>query len=94
MSQTTDQLDKPDAGMSPDFTVTGPILAKYDSLGGATGLLGAAQSNVTTCPDGVGQFVRFANGWATRSAPSSATRSRTRAAAPTVSAGTIASRTA
>ena len=62
MSQSTRELEKRDADVSPNFTVTGPILDKWNSLGGAAGLLGAAQSNVTTCPDGVGQFVRFASG--------------------------------
>ena len=59
-SKTVQDVDAP---IRPaDFTVGGPILAKWNSLGGATGLLGAAQSNDTTCPDGVGHFVRFANG--------------------------------
>ena len=40
----------------------GPILAKYNSVGGAGGFLGAAQTGDTVCPDRVGHFVHFAFG--------------------------------
>ena len=43
-------------------TFTGPILAKYNSLGGAGGFLGAATTGDTVCPDHVGHFVHFAHG--------------------------------
>ncbi len=50
------------AAPAPATAIGGPILAKYNSLGGAGGLLGAAQTGDTVCPDGVGHFVHFANG--------------------------------
>ena len=38
------------------------ITAKWNSLGGAGGLLGNPQTSETTCPDGVGHFVHFDGG--------------------------------
>ncbi len=39
-----------------------PIGDKYRALGGPGGFLGAPQGGITTCPDGVGKFVHYANG--------------------------------
>lgn len=38
------------------------IKARYDTLGGAKGFLGAAETDVTVCPDGVGYFQHFKGG--------------------------------
>ena len=44
------------------FVVTGAIQAKWNSLGGAGGFLGAPQTSDTVCPDGIGHFVAFDGG--------------------------------
>ena len=46
----------------PAAPIGGAILAKWDSLGGAGGPLGAVQGGDVACPDGVGHFVHFAGG--------------------------------
>lgn len=44
------------------FVITGAILAKWNSLGGGHGFLGAPQTSDTVCPDGAGHFVAFDGG--------------------------------
>ena len=38
------------------------ILQKWEDLGGATGFLGAPQTDEQTCPDGRGRYIHFAGG--------------------------------
>lgn len=39
-----------------------PITQKYNSLGGASGFLGAPITGILTCPDGVGRYQHYVNG--------------------------------
>ena len=39
-----------------------PITIKYNSLGGASGWLGAPITGINTCPDGVGRYQHYVNG--------------------------------
>jgi hypothetical protein len=56
------------------FEVYGDIRAKYNALGGATGLLGFPTTDETGTPDGIGRFNHFTNGsiyWTPRTGPMS-----------------------
>ena len=59
MSATTLQAPALRVAAAP---VGGAILAKWNSLGGAGGPLGAVQGGDLVCPDRVGHFVHVANG--------------------------------
>ncbi len=51
-----------DAYWSGSCTVGGAILERYNSLGGAGGILGACTTSELTTPDGVGRYNHFQNG--------------------------------
>jgi hypothetical protein len=50
------------AAKTPAQVAAATIKARYESLGGARGFLGAAQTSVTVCPDGVGYFQHYHGG--------------------------------
>lgn len=50
------------AARNPAELAAALIKARYDALGGAKGFLGAAQTGVTPCPDGIGFYQHFAGG--------------------------------
>ena len=56
----------------PAFEVHGDIRAKYDALGGATGVLGLPLTDESSSPDGFGKFNHFERGsiyWSPRTGP-------------------------
>ena len=58
------------AAGSPAQVAAQLIQARYAALGGASGFLGAAKTNVTLCPDKIGYFRHYAGGsiyWSPRS---------------------------